>query len=1033
MNSLPAINPVTTASGKGVTAVLGPTNTGKTHLAIERMLGHRSGMIGLPLRLLAREVYQRIAARVGKDQVALITGEEKIIPPEARYQVCTVEAMPQKTDADFVAIDEAQLAADLERGHVFTDRLINLRGQQETMLLGAATLRPLIEHLLPGINVITRPRMSMLTYAGGKKITRLPQRSAIVAFSSDEVYAIAELVRRQRGGAAVVLGSLSPRTRNAQVEIYQSGDVDFLVATDAIGMGLNLDVNHVAFAQDHKFDGHQHRRLTAAEFAQIAGRAGRHTRDGTFGVTSRVDPLEDELVAALESHLFAPLKNLQWRNRQLDLSSPKSLIASLEQPSSNPILARAQMSTDQRALEHLIGDADVRDRVNSEVDTRLLWDVCQVPDYRRIAPANHADMLGRLYLDIAEKGHIDPRWFAEQVAQTDTVDGDIDTISNRIAHVRTWTFVSNRSEWLDDPQHWQQKTAEIEDRLSDALHERLTQRFVDRRTSVLMKRLRENAMLEAEISSSGEVTVEGHHVGSLQGFRFTAESGAEGADAKAARNAAQKALVTELSARATRLGAAANADIVFGSDGTLRWQGEPVGKLLDGEEALSPRVLILADEHLNGAERDKVVARLERWINHHIETVLKQLVDLKNAEDLPGIARGVAYRLVENFGVIARPEIAEDIRSLDQDMRGKLRRLGVRFGAYHIFVPLLLKPAPARLATFLWALKNDALEANGVAEVPEILATGRTSTNPDADISQDIYRISGYRVLRKKAVRVDILERLADLIRPAIGWRPDSDQKRPDGAYLGNSFIVTPAMLSILGATHDDMIEVLKSLGYRQDNQPAGKIDAQLAEWADVATKSEAETQSPSDPAQAAEQTDVQDAKPETDADPVKETANEVAGPAAEVDGSKQNEGASEQTDASSSSEASNAIAAEDASDTAQEPDESAVEVEEERIVAVWRPGRSPNEQGNRQRRGHRSNSQSRQSTAGQKDRSGKPSGQRGRDGQKRNDRNKGKGGQQRHGSSHGRKQDRQPKPLDPDSPFAKLAALKADLERRDG
>ena len=506
--------------GTGVTAVLGPTNTGKTHLAIERMLAHSSGMIGLPLRLLAREVYNKVAARAGTEAVALITGEEKIKPPNARYWVSTVEAMPRDLDVAFLAIDEIQLGADFERGHVFTDRMLNRRAREETLVLGAATMRPIVEKLLPGAHIISRPRLSTLTYAGDKKLTRLQRRSAVVAFSADEVYAIAELIRRQRGGAAVVLGALSPRTRNAQVALYQNGDVDYLVATDAIGMGLNLDVDHVAFASDRKFDGYQFRKLNPAELGQIAGRAGRATRDGTFGTTGRCDPFETELVQALESHTFEPVRLLQWRNSALDFASLGALQASLAMLPQEQGLTRAPVGEDILVLEHAARDAEVRDIARKPAAIERLWDACQVPDYRKIAPATHAELVMTLYGFLMREGNIPTDWFARQVAQADRTDGDIDTLSNRIAHVRTWTFVANRPDWLADPEHWQGVTRAIEDRLSDALHERLAERFVDRRTSVLMRRLRENTMLETEIGKSGEVTVEGHVIGRLDGFMF---------------------------------------------------------------------------------------------------------------------------------------------------------------------------------------------------------------------------------------------------------------------------------------------------------------------------------------------------------------------------------------------------------------------------------------------------------------------------------------------------------------------------------
>src|SRR5437588_5004837 len=493
------------AAGSGVTAVLGPTNTGKTHLAIERMLAHSSGIIGLPLRLLAREVYNKVVNAVGPEAVALVTGEEKIKPPNPRFWVSTVEAMPRDLDVAFLAVDEIQLGADLERGHVFTDRMLHRRGREETLVLGAGTMRQMVERLLPGANIVSRARLSTLSYAGEKKITRLPRRSAIVAFSADEVYAIAELIRRQRGGAAVVLGALSPRTRNAQVALYQSGDVDYLIATDAIGMGLNLDVDHVAFASDRKFDGYQFRRLNPSEFAQIAGRAGRAQRDGTFGTTGRCPPFEDDLVRALESHSFDSVKVLQWRNTALDFSSVGALQASLAEIPKQNGLTRAPLAEDILVLEHAARDEDIRSLATTRQAVERLWDVCQIPDYRKISPATHAELVTTLYGFVLREGAVPVDWVARQVAQADHTDGDIDTRSNRSGHSRTWPFAANRPDWLVDPEHWQGVARAVEDKLSDALHDRLTERFVDRRTSVLMRRLRENATLETDISKSGEV------------------------------------------------------------------------------------------------------------------------------------------------------------------------------------------------------------------------------------------------------------------------------------------------------------------------------------------------------------------------------------------------------------------------------------------------------------------------------------------------------------------------------------------------
>jgi ATP-dependent RNA helicase SUPV3L1/SUV3 len=808
------------ARGVGVTAVLGPTNTGKTHLAIERMLAHSSGIIGLPLRLLAREVYNRVVDSVGADAVALVTGEEKIKPANPRFWVSTVEAMPRDLDVAFLAVDEVQLAADLDRGHIFTDRMLHRRGREETLMLGAATVRPMIERLLPGANIVGRTRLSELTHAGDRKITRLPRRSAIVAFSADEVYAIAELVRRQRGGAAVVLGALSPRTRNAQVALYQSGDVEYLVATDAIGMGLNLDVDHVAFASDRKFDGFQFRRLNPAEFGQIAGRAGRATRNGTFGTTGRCPPFESELVQALESHAFEPVKVLQWRNTQLDFSSLGALQATLAATPTEQGLTRAPIAEDILVLEHATRDDDVRAIATSPSAVERLWEVCQVPDYRKIAPATHAELVVTLYGFLLREGRIPIDWFARQVAQADATDGDIDTLSTRIAHIRTWTFAANRPDWLADPEHWQGITRTVEDKLSDALHQRLIDRFVDRRTSVLMRRLRENTMLETDITKSGEVVVEGHPIGRLDGFQFAADPAAAGPEAKALRAAAQKALAGEINGRAARLQVASDDQILLATDGTIRWIGEAVGKLAAGDETLAPRVRVMADEQLSGAARDGVQARLDLWIKAHVEKLLGPLFVLAKAEDVTGMARGIAFQLVEAIGVLERHKVSDDVKGLDQGARATLRKYGVRFGAYHIYLPALLKPAPRVLAAQLWALKHGGPDPKGLDEVPHLAGTGRTSMPVNKELPKALYRTVGYRVCGERAVRVDILERLADIIRPLLAWRPGSPGEKPLGAVDGTGFSVTVAMTSLTGASGEDFASVLRSLGYRMERRP---------------------------------------------------------------------------------------------------------------------------------------------------------------------------------------------------------------------
>ncbi len=1071
------------ARSRTVTAVLGPTNTGKTHLAIERMLAQASGLIGLPLRLLAREVYGRIVDRAGSEAVALITGEEKIIPAAPRYWVSTVEAMPLDLETEFVAIDEVQLAGDLDRGHIFTDRILNLRGQSETLLLGAATVRPLLEKLLPGLNVVTRPRMSVLEYAGSKKVSRLPARSAAVTFSSDEVYSIAELIRRQRGGAAVVLGSLSPRTRNAQVELFQNGDVDHLVATDAIGMGLNLDVQHIAFAGNRKYDGYQYRQLTAAEMGQIAGRAGRHTQDGTFGVTGRVDPLDDDLVSQIETHQFASLKVLQWRNTALDFSSAASLRNSLDRVPNEQGLARAPTGEDIVALEHLMRDATVADMAQGNASVTVLWDVCKVPDYRKIAPANHGDLLTTIYTHLMRDNAIANDWFAQQLAFADRTDGDIDTLANRIAHIRTWTYVANRPDWLADPAHWQGETRNIEDKLSDALHERLTQRFVDRRTSVLMRRLRENAMLEAEITSGGDVLVEGQHIGNLLGFRFAPDAAAEGPDGKTVRAAAQKALTTEIEARADKLAKSENSDFVLTSEAVIRWRGEPVAKMTAGEDVLSPTVLLLADEHLTGTVRDSVQNRVDLWVKAQIDTLLKPLTDLKAGEELEGLARGIAFRIVEGLGILERHVAADEIRQLDQDMRASLRKHGVRFGAYTIFVPALLKPAPSQLLAQLWALKHGALDMNGMAELPQLSASGRTSIPVDETIDKALYKVVGFRVCGPRAVRVDILERLADLIRPLIAWKPlDADVSPPEGAIeTGGGFTVTVAMTSLLGSAGEDFSAVLKSLGYRFEQKQVQRPvtarpdpePAKADNGAESGTPAAEEAGSAEDTAQTTPEStpELSEATPEHDSvqaeTPAPKTeavaeAEAVVPPPSET---KPHEETSEQpaetgealqsaaqTDAepaiTAEGEAENGASPVAVSDPAgtveadQGPETGAPEMETV-TIEIWRPGRHDRRPrgGQDQRRGDGRKGQGGKNQ-GARGQSGEGQGGKGGQGEKRFGKgggkgpNRGRGGQPggAKGNDGGNRRDRAPrdKPIDPNSPFAALMALKADMDKKD-
>lgn len=804
-------------------AVLGPTNTGKTHYAIERMLGHRTGVIGLPLRLLAREVYDRIVGIRGPSVVALVTGEERIVPPRAKYWVCTVEAMPEGMGVDFAAIDEIQLCADPERGHVFTDRLLRMRGLHETLFLGSDTMRGAIAELVPDVQFVRRERLSQLSYAGSKKISRLQARSAIVGFSVENVYAIAELIRRQKGGAAVVMGALSPRTRNAQVELYQNGDVDYLVATDAIGMGLNLDINHVAFSALSKFDGCRMRPLAPNELAQIAGRAGRGMSHGSFGVTGEASPLPDEVVESICNHRFTPLRKLTWRNSDLRFGTVDTLISSLEVSPNDDRLVKARDADDLGALKTLVQSAEVAARASDPASVRLLWDVCRIPDFRGISHAEHASLLEVIFGYLHQRGSVPDDWMARQVKRIDRTDGDIDTLSKRLAYIRTWTYVAQRSGWVGDNSHWRDRTRAVEDRLSDALHERLTQRFVDRRTSILLRRLKQKEALLAEVNDKGEVTVEGEFVGRLEGFRFRQDKDASGQEAKMLKTAGLQALAPHFHLRADRFYNAPDTEIDFTEQGGLMWGDQAVGKLAASDDPLKPRVVVFVDDEAGPDVAQKVERRLQHFIDRKVAALFEPLLNLKNDEALSGLARGFAFRMVEALGVLPRAEVADEVKSLDQDARGALRKHGLRFGQFTIFMPLLLKPAPTRLRLVLWSL------ANGMDEFPEAPPPGLVTVPNTAGTPAVHHTISGYRAAGARAIRIDMLERLADMLR--------AEDSR-------GGFEAKADMLSITGMTLEQFADLMQGLGYnaakgeRQKVKPADAVvpGAEAAETPDADT-----------------------------------------------------------------------------------------------------------------------------------------------------------------------------------------------------
>ena len=813
------------SSSRVVSAVLGPTNTGKTHLAIDRMLGRKSGVIGFPLRLLAREIYDRLVRSRGPSQIALVTGEEKIVPATAKYYICTVEAMALDWGADFLAVDEIQLCADPERGHVFTDRLLNARGLQETMFLGSASMRDKIRTLVPEAEIQQRERLSTLSWAGVKKLARLPPRSAVVAFSAESVYAIAELLRRQKGGAAVVMGAMSPRTRNAQVEMFQAGEVDYLVATDAIGMGLNLDIHQIFFAGLDKFDGRRHRPLTLAEMSQIAGRAGRHTNDGGFGVTGEAHALDPETIRDIEDHRVEPVKQIWWRNSRLEFASPEALLKSLEAPPPAPGLLRVRDAEDEGALRILLRDSDVRDSARGRAGVKLLWEVCQTPDFRKSGLNEHAALLERIYAFLSGGGGVIPSdWMAAQMARLDRTDGDIDAISKRLAYIRTWTYAAHRPDWLADPAAWRDATRALEDRLSDALHARLTQRFVDRRASLLMRRLKQKEELVASVDKDGSVAVEGEFVGRIEGLRFQPDKEAEGAQLKTLLAASAAPVAAELTQRVEKLYAANDTEIDFTEQGGLVWDNVVIGRIVKGADPLTPKVKVFADDLLEQVSRERAEKRLQDWLNRRIATLFEPLNALKGDEAMTGLARGVAFQLAEGLGVLPRVgETAANVKSLDQDGRGQLRKHGVRFGQHTIFIPALLKPAPSRLRLTLWGVFGD------LEEIPAPPPAGAVTFPAPEGVPAAYYAMSGYRRSGARAIRIDMLERLADLIRNLDGR---------------GGFEPSLEMLSITGLTMDQFVDLMGGLSYvaEKGERPKRKPEAAKPAPAEAAPAAQAET-----------------------------------------------------------------------------------------------------------------------------------------------------------------------------------------------
>ncbi|MEK9910483.1 MAG: helicase-related protein [Candidatus Puniceispirillum sp.] len=839
MTGSPARHPVCemiSYSSKNLTLVLGPTNTGKTHLALERMTGYASGMIGFPLRLLARENYDRLVARLGAEKVALITGEERIVPPSARYFCCTVESMPIDSSTgdelagrrfDFMAVDEVQLAGDRERGHVFTDRILHARGAHETMFLGAETAAPLLKALLPDAKFEFRDRLSRLSYAGPRKLTRLPRRSAVVAFSAADVYQIAELVRRQRGGAAVVMGRLSPRTRNAQVELYQNGDVDFLIATDAIGMGLNLDLTHVALSADVKFDGRRMRKLFPTEMAQIAGRAGRHINDGSFGITDGCRPLEPEMIEAIEQHRFEALRTFYWRNSDLNFSSIEALVGSLEMSPPLPFLFRKGDALDHQALLALAGRAPVRAAVVGAADIRLLWAVASIPDFRQSLNDNHYDMLANLFLDLVGNGVLGTDIVAKAMTRLDRVDGDIDTLMTRLAYIRTWTYITHRSGWTDNPEEWQNRARAIEDRLSDCLHDRLSERFVDKRAAHLSRKLKETKNLMASVKDDGTVLVEGEDVGRLDGFVFQPTVN-EGDDKAAILAAARRGLPDEIERRVRAFVASADPAFRLSPKGVICWREAEVARLVKGDGLYAPRADLISSDLLSIDQSQRMAERHTSFMGAHVGEVLGRLLALESPNSvapvpesttppseagadssptqapssiqptvadpptLSGAAKGIAFMLFERLGSVPTAEIGHLAKALNEQDKPVLARLGLRFGVETVYMPELLKPAQIDLRSLLYAL------AHGQFYEGTPPPAGRVAIDAVDGVPDDYWLAVGYRRLGNRIMRVDMVERVAMLVRTAA---------------REGQFKITEDMLSLAGATREQMGKMLLDLG----------------------------------------------------------------------------------------------------------------------------------------------------------------------------------------------------------------------------
>ena len=780
-----------------ITAILGPTNTGKTYLAIETMLSFQSGMIGFPLRLLAREVYDKIIKKIDPSKVALITGEEKIIPLDAKYYLCTVESMPIDKSLEFVGIDEIQMCNDHERGHIFTDRLLSLRGEKLTMLMGSNTIKNIIKKLDEDIEFINKERLSKLSYESHKKISRIERKSAIIAFSTEDVYAIAELIRRQKGGAAIIMGSLSPKTRNAQVSLYQSGDVDYLVATDAIGMGINMDLDHVYFSNIKKFDGKKLRRLNLSEIGQIAGRAGRYLNDGSFGITGDCNELNSEEIESLENHKFPDIQNIYWRNSELNFNSKLSLIKSLDENPKKDWLKRISECEDEKLLKYFLKNNTNIIFKDNAWNLEILWQCCQIPDFVKKTYGHHIEVVSAVFNFLTKQKKIPNQYMKEQLSFIDKLDGNVDSLSNRIANVRTWAYVSNKSNWVENQDYWIERTKHLEDKLSDRLHEELTKTFIDKRASVLARGLKQNIVFNTEIINEQKVLINQQYIGNLKGLKLELDLKVDAleADIKSLKKAARQNVGPEIIKRINQI--IDTGLIELKDDFKIYWRNNPIGKLISGTDYLNPQIQLIIDEMIENDEKLRLLLFLQEWINNKIETELKSLIDLKNINERNTDLRALAYHLYENNGVVKRENVSKYINKLSQDERKKLRRLGVKFGRYHIFLFKLFKPSSVLLRILLWK----SFQEKNLKLYPPTF--GLNFLEEKKSLDKDFMLLCGFEKFDKFFVRIDILERLFIMI-----FNSNKEQ--------GNNEVkIIPEMLNLLGCNKENFIKLIKKMNYK--------------------------------------------------------------------------------------------------------------------------------------------------------------------------------------------------------------------------